>query len=165
LFGEYNYYVDSSHLVSILRFAIDLEDRELLRKAVEMAEYGRRLSSMFHFKGDPPFENTYEDYGIYLRALVDEQVDEAVAHFRSKLADAADSTPAQMFVLLLVRLKRYGEALDVALEYLRELPPSQMICPSAVQLCQLARDFERLKVVAREQDDLLTYTAAVAQGV
>lgn len=165
LFGEYDYYVDSSHLVSILRFAIDLEDRELLRKAVEMAEYGSRLAPMFHFRGEPPFENTYRDYGIYLRALMGEQVDDAVAHFRSKLADAADSSPSQTLVLLLVRLERYREAVDIALEHLRDVPPSQLACPSAVQLCQLARDFDRLKTVAREQDDLLTYAADVAQGV
>jgi hypothetical protein len=164
LFGEYDYYVDSSHLVSILRFAIDLEDPELLQKAVEMAEYGRRLSPMFHFKGEPPFENPYEDYGIYLRALAGEQVDEAVSHFRSKLTEAADSAPAQTLVNLLVRLKRYGEAVEVALEHLQEVQPSQLACPSVVQLCQLSGDFRKLKTVAREQDDLLTYAAAAAQG-
>jgi len=164
LFGEYDYYVDSSHLVSILRFAIDLEDSEMLRKSVEMAEYGRRLAPMFHFKGEAPFENTYEDYGIYLRALAGECVDEAVRHFHSKLADAADSAPAQTLVLLLVRLRRYGEAVDVALEHLQDVPPSQLGCPSAFQLCQLAGDFDKLKTVAREQDDLLTYAAAAIQG-
>jgi hypothetical protein len=68
LFEGMSSYIDSTHLVSILRFAPDLEDPEMLRMALEMAEYGCRLSPMFHFRGDPPFEDVHLDHAVYLKA-------------------------------------------------------------------------------------------------
>src|SRR5262249_15171514 len=65
LFGEYAYYVDTSHLVSILRFSLDLEDESTLKLALEMCDYGSRLSSQFHFRGEHPFEDIYTDHGLY----------------------------------------------------------------------------------------------------
>jgi hypothetical protein len=64
LFGEYDYYVDTSHVVSILRFTLDATDGETLMLAVELAEYGSHLSKMFCFRGDPPFEDGFKDYAI-----------------------------------------------------------------------------------------------------
>ena len=43
---------------------------------------------MFQYRGTPPFQNVYEDHSVYLRALVGDDVDGAIAHFRKKLADA-----------------------------------------------------------------------------
>jgi hypothetical protein len=92
LFEGMSSYVDSTHLVSILRFAPDLEDPELLRMTLEMAEYGCRLSPMFHFRGDPPFEDVYLDHAVYLKALLGEDGDAAVEHFRKKLESARRAT-------------------------------------------------------------------------
>jgi hypothetical protein len=168
LFGEYDYYVDTSHLVSILRFSMDLTDRETLALAVELTAYGKRLSPMFHYRGDPPFENMYEDYSIYLRALLGQDVETAIAHFRNKITEAdpdADvSGPAQVLVGLLARLQSYTEAIDVSLKYLRDVGPGQLGCPPVLQLCQSAGDYTRLKELAREQGDLLSFAAAVIQG-
>ena len=113
LFDDNAYYVDTSHVTSVLSFCLDLEDSETLRLALEMADYGRRLGPVYHYKGEPPFENIFEDYGVYLRALVGERVEEAVGHFRRKAA-ASDPAqvgygPAQVLVGLLARLGRYGE--------------------------------------------------------
>jgi hypothetical protein len=165
LFGEYDYYVDTSHLVSILRFAMDVEDRELLAKAVELAEYGNKLSPMFHFRGDPPFEKQYEDYGAYLKALATGDAEPAVQHFRAKLESSEDTSAAQVLVVLLAKLKKYEQAVDLSLEFLQGVPPSQLMCPSVPQLCQMAGDFSRLKGVARQEDDLLTYAAAALQAM
>ena len=164
LFGEYDYYVDTSHLVSILRFSLDLTDRETLSQAVELAEYGKHLSAMFAFRGDPPFEDGFLDHGIYLRALLGENVEEAIAHFRSKIAmsspDVAGTVPAQTLVLLLARLERYPEAIDASLEYLAATDQNQLLCPSIFQLCQMAGDYGRLQSLARERGDLLHFAAA-----
>ncbi len=162
LFGEHDYYVDTSHLVSVLRFGIGLEDRDTLLKMVELTEYGQRLSPMFHFRGEPPFENTYEDYGKYLKALAGECVEEAIEHFRSKL-ESGDPAVAQSLILLLTRLHRHSEAIKVSRAYLRDVPASELACPSAVQLCQLAGDFRQLRDIARQQDDVLTYAAALIE--
>jgi hypothetical protein len=168
LFGEYDYYVDTSHLLSILRFGLDLADRETLALAVELTEYGKQLSAMFRFRGEPPFEDGYADYAIYLRALMGEGVEEAIAHFRGKIADSDvqqnGGAPAQVLVGLLVRLERYADAIDVSLEHLRDADPAGLTCPSAFQLCQLAGDYSRLRELARERGDLLYFAAGAIQS-
>ena len=84
LFENNSYYIDSSHLISVLRLSLDLEDPAMLRLALEMADYGRQLSPMFEYSVDPPFQNVYADHAIYLRALLGENVDTAIAHFRRR---------------------------------------------------------------------------------
>ena len=39
---------------------------------------------MFQYQEDPPFDRVYEDRGIYLRALLGEDVDAAVSALRRK---------------------------------------------------------------------------------
>jgi len=168
LFGEYDYYVDTSHLVSVLRFSLDLTDCETLGLAVELAEYGKHLSTMFQFRGDPPFEDGYDGHALYLRALIGENVDDAIAHFKTKIAtsnpDDVGTAPAQTLVTLLSRLERYPEAIAVSLEHLRETDPNQLICPSVFQLCQMSGDYDRLRSLARERGDLLHFAAAALQA-
>lgn len=168
LFGEYDYYVDTSHVISIVRFSLDATDRETLALAVELADYGTHLSKMFSFGGDPPFEDGFKDYAIYLRALIGEQLDEAVAHFRGKIGscnpEAAGPAPAQTLVALLARLGRYDEAIAVSVEHLRDADPNQVFCPSVFQLCQAAGDYNRLRSLARERGDLLHFAAAALEG-
>jgi hypothetical protein len=60
-----------------------------------------------------------------------------------------------------VRIERYQDALQVSLAHLREASPSELMCPSVLQLCHLAGDYDRLKALARENGDLLSYTAAM----
>jgi hypothetical protein len=168
LFGEYDYYVDTSHLVSILRFSLDSTDRETLALALELAEYGKHLSAMFHFRGDPPFEDGFKDHEIYLRALLGQDAEAATTHFQNKIAtsdpESAGTVPAQTLVTLLARMERYPEAIAVSLDHLRDTDPNQLFCPSVFQLCQMAQDFSRLRSVARERGDLLHFAAAALQG-
>jgi hypothetical protein len=163
LFEGNSYYVDTSHLTSVIRFSLDLTDRETLGMSVELAEYGTHLGSMFQERSDPPFDNFYVDHAIFLRALRGEDVDVAVAHFQRKVeaCDPAEigSGPAQVLVGLLSRLERYQDAIEVSLQHLAGVGPSELACPSVVQLCFLARDYERLRTVARDRGDLLNYAA------
>jgi hypothetical protein len=166
LFEGNSSYVDSTHLSVLLRFTPELEDPESLRMAVEMADYGRCLAPMFHFRGDPPFEDTYADHAVYLRALLGEEVDHAIAHFRKKAAekDPRDTTPAEVLIELLVRLRRYAEAIQASLEFFPDSSATPLSCASAIQLCQIAGDYRQLRELARERGDLLAFTAAVIQG-
>jgi hypothetical protein len=167
LFGEYNYYVDTSHVTAVLQLAREAEDRQTLVRAVEIAEYGKRLAPMFHYRGEPPFEDVYADSAVYLRALAGEEVEAAIAHFRAKVASAdpelTGTAPAQALVGLLVRLKRYREAADAWLEFLGDADPRYLACPSAAQLCQMAGDFERLKRLGRERGNVLEFVAGAIQ--
>ena len=167
LFGKNHYYIDASHLASVVRFSTELTNPRSLGLALELAKFGERLPSEFQTQGDPPFENFYKDYGAYLRALLGGDVEDGLSHFRGKLPPAdqipEDDRSVQVFVSLLARLKRYGEALEISLKYLREIDPRQLTCPSIPQLCQLAGELEQLSEVAREQKDLLSFAAAQFQ--
>jgi hypothetical protein len=154
LFEGISSYIDSTHLVSVLRFAPELEDPEMLRLAWEMAEYGRRLSPMFHFRGDPPFEDVYLDHAVYLKALLGEETDAAVEHFRSKLA-ATPEAAAPVLIDLLVRLGRRQEAIQMSVEYLPD---------ASLQLCQDAGDYPELRRLARQREDRIGFAAAVIQS-
>ena len=168
LFEGNSYYVDSTHLTAILRFTPELEDAETLRMAVELAGYGRALAEMFHFRGEPPFEDTYADHEVYLRALIGEDVAHAIAHFRRKAGEPetapGDTTPAEVFIELLMRLGRYAEAVEASLEFLGNSEGVQLSCASAMQLCQMAGDYGRLREVARERGDLVGFAAGVIQS-
>jgi len=162
LFGEYSSYIDPSHVVSVLQYSPEVTDRATLRQFHDLCEYGKRLSANFQFPGRPPFENPFVDYGHYVLALLGVDADEHIAHFRKKVVET--ETPgnwtAQILVNLLVRLERYQEALDISLEYLPGVHASEIACPTAQQLCELAGDFDRLAELARERGDVLTYVAA-----
>jgi hypothetical protein len=169
LFEANNYYVDTTHLVSVLQYSIESTDPETLALALEFTEYGSRLSPAFQYKGTPPFENVYVDHAFYLRALLGEDTDGSLAHFRKKVTAGDPSkvgnVAAQALVGLLVRLGRYSEAIDASLQHLPGVDPSQLACPTPFQLCQLAGDHKRLMELAREQGDLLNYTAAALQSL
>jgi hypothetical protein len=162
LFGEYSSYIDPSHIVSLLQYSPEVTDSETLRQFHDLCEYGKRLSANFQFPGRPPFENPFVDYDHFVQALLGVDVDQHIAHFRKKVGDTetAGNWPAQILINLLVRVDRYREALDVSLEYLPGAHTSEIACPTAQQLCELAGDFDRLAKLARERGDVLTYVAA-----
>lgn len=165
LFENNDQYTDSSHLAGLLRFCGGLNDQAALRLAVEMADYGCHLSPMFQDIDDPPFERAYEDRGIYLRALLGEDVDRAIAHFEAKAAhcdpDREGTRPAEVLIELLGRLGRHHEAIRAFQRHLSHAPPDQLSCPTLPQLCELAGDFDQLKDVAQRQADPLSYVAAI----
>jgi tetratricopeptide (TPR) repeat protein len=168
LFENNAQHTDSSHIVSVLRLSAELDDEETLRLAVELADYGSRLGSMFQYAEDPPFERVYEDRRVYLKALLGEDVEYAVKHFEEKAAafdaDQYGNRPAQVLVELLIRLERYDEAINAFRRYLIDVAPEDLSCPSLLQLCQMAGDFEQLKQVAKEQQDPLSYMAGLVQS-
>ena len=161
LFDNGQLYIENSHLLSILQVSGDIPDAETLRLVLELAEYGQRLGPIHQFDDEPPFEKPFVDHAEHLRALLGEHVDRAVDHFRRKLSDS-DPACAEVLVALLARLGRYHEAVDVSLTYLNGDGTAR--CPSAIQLCQSAGDYSRLREVARESGDLVGFAAAIIHG-
>ncbi len=170
LFADDGYHIDLSHLGAVVRMSPLLTDPATIALAVGLTDYGRNLSERHRYAGEPPFEDAYADHAVYLRALLGEDVDAAIAHFRAKLPamDAPaddeeryhDPVPAQVLVRLLVRLGRPEEAIEVASEQLAGLPDSALGCPNVAQLCQMAGRPDRLAQIAREHGDLVHYVAA-----
>ena len=165
LFEGMNYYVDTSHLVSVLGFSLELADPAMLRMAIELCEYGMKLSPMFHYRGDPPFEDIYADHRIFLKALLDEEVENAISHFVRKVENSdpeeIGTGPAQILIVLLTRLNRYEQAVEISLQYLADSDQNQLACPPVLQLCYLAGDPEKMKEIARRKQDLLGFTAGL----
>lgn len=168
LFGEYDAYVDTSHVINVVRFAPDLLDEDAIRLALKLCEYGAHLSAQFKMHGEPPFEDIYRDHTIYLHALLGGNLDAAVQHFQAKIAAYDDPLfairSAQVLVGLLVRRERFKDAMQISLEYLSAADPNQLACPTLFQICQLAGDSGRLKELARAQGDLLTFAAGAIQS-
>ena len=166
LFGEWDYYVDTSHLMSIIPYCLEATDTNTLRLLDDLCEYGCRLSSNFVFKGQPPFENGYVDFGHYVKALLSVDADPHIQHFYLKAVeveadpDANGTEAAQILVALLGRLGRHREALERFSRFLSHEDPTYLRCPTAMQLSYAAADYERLRETARERDDVLSYTAA-----
>src|SRR5262245_37712503 len=160
LFEDNCYYIDTSHVVSVMQYGLELDDRELLGLALELAEYGSQLGEMFQRCGDPPFE-TFADYAAYFRTVLDKDVEAGIEHFRRKVTECDPNeygtAPAQVLVGLLSRMGRYSEAIHVSLEHLKDVDPNQQACPSVLQLCQWAGDFEQLRKIASEQGDVLSF--------
>lgn len=163
LFGEWDYYVDTSHLLSLLPYCVEVADVGVLEIFNELCEYGRRLSPQFQSKGAPPFENAPVAYGHYVQALLGNDVEQHLDYFRGKIAEGDAETqgdaPARVLVRLLVSLHRPAEALEVLLEHVAEDTPYGSPVPTALQLCYQADDFSRLKALARERGDVLSYLA------
>jgi len=154
LFGEYDSYVDASHLFGILRLAIESARPETLSLALEMAEYGCCLSGTFRPSSQPPFDDYCRDHVIYLKALLGQDVDAAIEHFRKK------DFSAEVLVRLLLRVGRPSEAVDVFEQNLLDLDPAFLSCPDLAQLCQQAGDFDRLQKLSRERNDPVGFLEA-----
>lgn len=168
LFENNAYYLDTSHVASVVQFSKELKDPEALRLALELCEYGKQLAPVYQYPGEPPFEDIFGDHGVYLRALLGEKTDQAVAHFRRKLPAGdpheVDTSPAQALVRLLVRLGRFGEAIQVHRTYLRGIEPMFLQCPTLIELCAMAGDRRLLREIALDQGDLLAFTAAAVES-
>ena len=168
LTAEDCYHVDVSHLTAVVQMSINLPRGEELEMARELCEYGQRLSGQFQYPGDPPFEDHYRDYGVYLSILAGDDVEGGLAHFRAKAAEAdpyeVGTYPAQVLVNLLLRLDRPAEALAAARQFLASADPQQLSCPSIPDLCQRAGDYRTLAEVAREQGDPVHFLAGLLAG-
>jgi hypothetical protein len=168
LFADEAYHIDISHLASVVRMSPLLTDRADMTKALELCEYGRRLAPRLRYDDAPPFDRTYEDHAMYLKALLGREVEPAIAHFRGKLAPPnpegeRETLPAQVLVRLLLRVSRLDEAIEVAAEHLAGIPDGLLSCPGLATLCARAGRLDRLEREARARGDLVDFAAALLQ--
>jgi hypothetical protein len=165
LFQDDFYHIDVSHLGAVVQMSVHLEPGEELDLARALCAYGEKLSPRFQYASDPPFENQYRDYGVYLAVLAGEDVETGLAHFRAKAEEADPETvgtyPAEVLVNLLLRVNRPAEALAVARRYLAQVQDRRLTCPSLAELCQRTGDYRTLADVAREQDNPVHFMAGL----
>jgi hypothetical protein len=91
-----------------------------------------------------------------------------VDYFRRKVAESdtevAGDAPGRALVKLLVSLNRHAEAVCVLLDRVFEDAPYGVPVPTALNLCYQAQNFDRMKELARERGDLLSYAASSILG-
>ncbi|HEV3238565.1 MAG TPA: hypothetical protein VGZ25_16380 [Gemmataceae bacterium] len=165
LFEDEFAHIDVSHLSSVVQMSTSLDRCQELDMARELCAYGQKLSPRLKFKSDPPFDNQYGDYGVYLAILAGDKVEHGIDHFRKK-AQAADpdevgTFPAEVLVNLLLRLHREKDALAIAREHLAKVENRQLSCPSIVELCQRANDYKTLAELAEQQADTVHFLAGM----
>lgn len=168
LFGEHGYHIDLSHLQAVVRAAANLKNPEVIDLAVQMCEYGRNLARDFQSSERPPFDDYYNDYRIFLRALLGEGVDGAVRYFTAKADRAGPDEDGNHFagevlVYLLHRVARYREAVEAYFKYLKDASGPLTVSPSIAELCELAGDFDSLLDLSRQKQDVLQFTAALVK--
>jgi hypothetical protein len=165
LFTNDNYHVDTTHLNSVMRFALIVDDPEVLRLALDLCEYGRRLSGQFQFNGDPPFDDMYPTSARFVRALLGEEVEDAVAFFAAKAeeqsVDDVGSGPAEAYISLLARLGRNEDAMRAAARLLPSPARAGGFAPSLLELAQAAGRFDALSEICRERGDLLGFVVGL----
>jgi hypothetical protein len=168
LFQDNSYHLDTTHLAATVRIARALTNPDDLRLALDLTEYGRRLSKQFQYQGDEPFADMYPANALYFQALLGENVEEALAYFKTK-ADMLDPqyhgyAAVETYIDLLTRLGRHDEALAAAMEFgLGSIQPLGS-APPLVELASRCGDFSSLLDHCRRKEDLLGFTAALVQS-
>src|SRR5439155_26210153 len=89
LFEDDFYHVDVSHLSSIVQMSVHLPPCPELEQARELCAYGQRLSPRFQSQGDPPFDDQYRDYAVYVSVLAGDYPEVALPHFQAMGEQAA----------------------------------------------------------------------------
>lgn len=169
LFANDDYHIDTTHLSSVVRFALLVDEPETLRLAVDLTEYGKRLSPQYQSAGEEPFSETYPAHEKFFRAELGEGVDEAMDYFRTRAeAAAADDDgstgPAEVYIALLSRLGRNREALEAAVKL---LPPGARpagFAPTMMELARLSGDYQCLMEACQERGDLVGFTAGLVEN-
>jgi hypothetical protein len=168
LFEDDFAHVDTSHLSSVVQMSLALPPTEETRLVRQMCAYGQRISPRLQYQADPPFQDSYRDYGIYLDVILGENVEAGIGHFRQRAEQAdpeSDGTyPAEVYVNLLLRLERVPEALAAARKLLIHADGRRLSCPSVQELCRRAGDYRALAEVAKEQGDPVHYLAGLIAG-
>jgi hypothetical protein len=166
LFEDDNYHVDTSHLSAVVQMSNQLSPCPELTLARELCAYGQKLSPRFQYQAEPPFDEPYKDYGVYLAIIDGDHVDEGIAHFKKKIEDNADpdmqfTQPAEMLVNLLLRIGRPEQALEIARKYLQGADERQLSCPTIPELCRRLKDYQALAEVSRERNDPVNFMAGL----
>lgn len=162
------HHIDTTHLASVMRIARFTESVEDWGKAAAMARYGLALDKDFHYPGNPPFEDTYQDHLHFFNALLGKDVDQAIAHFEQKLksVDVHEFGPVahESLIELLVRIGRKEEAVDLSLQHLLGKHEPMGIAPTPFEIVDSESQQQKLMKFYESQDDLLGFAVSLLNG-
>mgnify|MGYP003952819053 FL=1 len=168
MFGEHSYHIDTTHLASTTRFSRILDDEESLRLALDLTQYGRELHEQFQYEGDEPFKDIYRHHAFYFQALLGENLDEALAHFKDR-SDNADTNQwgtvgIETYIDLLARVGKIEEAITVTIERIQPGQRTMGLAPSLLELCERSGNYSPLMDACRGSDDVLGFATGLMQA-
>lgn len=167
LFQGDSYHIDTSHLSMTVRFARWATNPEDLKLALDLTQYGRRLSPQFQYEGEAPFKDQYLDHARFFEAQLGKDVDAHLAFFRDKAASADEGIdgpfPAEVYVTLLVRLNRLTEALAATIEYLPVGAMTSGLALTLLELGKLSGDYAQLQQACQDQQDRVNFVAGLVE--
>ena len=168
MFGEHSYHIDTTHLASTTRFSRILDDEESLRLALDLTQYGRELHEQFQYEGDEPFTDIYRHHAFYFQALLGENLDEALAHFKDR-SDNVDTNQwgtvgIETYIDLLARVGKIKEAIAVTIEKTQPGQRTMGLAPSLLELCERSGNYSPLMDACRGSDDVLGFATGLMQA-
>jgi len=168
MFGEHSYHIDTTHLASTTRFSRILDDEESLRLALDLTQYGRELHEQFQYEGDEPFTDIYRHHAFYFQALLGENLDEALAHFKDR-SDNVDTNQwgtvgIETYIDLLARVGKIEEAIAVTIEKTQPGQRTMGLAPSLLELCERSGNYSPLMDACRGSDDVLGFATGLMQA-
>ena len=161
-------HLDATHLSSLMniaRLTTAAADHEI---ALQLAEYGAGFPEDLQYKSSPPLENTYPGHQLFFNALMGNNVDGAVNHFKQKclaLTEGSGSPIAteanEILIDFLYRIDRVDEAIAHALDCAIEPSMQTGLAPDPTEMAQSLSQFESVLAHFQQQDDLLGYSVTL----
>lgn len=163
-----SYHLDTSHLASTVRFARVVDEPDVLRLALDIAQYGRKLHPQYQYPGEEPFLDLYPASIAFFRALLGQQVDAGIRYFTQK-ADSVDQghyglLAVEVLIDLLSRCGRQADAIAALEQRVPAGSRTMGIAPSLLQLSQRLGDYRPMQDLAKKRGDLLSYAAALMRS-
>jgi hypothetical protein len=163
LFADGRYHLDTTHLATTVRIARVLEDTCDWQLAADLCAYGKRLSQSLQYAADEPFEDTYPAHEHFFNAGLTKDGSAALAFFaeRAREATADQPLPAQVYVQLLSRLGKTGEALSQAIrDRLRDVD-SVPLGSSLIAMATKANALDELLSAYRQVGDVVGFAVTL----
>ncbi|WP_146520521.1 hypothetical protein [Stieleria varia] len=168
---EGGYHLDTTHLSATVRIASVLNQRELIDKAWELTQYGKRLNHQFQYPGEEPFVDFYPAYAAFYGILRGENVEPGLKLFHRKAtsvnAEQHGTGAIETYVDLLDRVGRHQEAIDAAIEMVPDDVPSARIVPLLLDIAGRAKKagvenpYDAVLAYCQDHNDVLGYAAAL----
>ncbi|WP_404309298.1 hypothetical protein [Neorhodopirellula lusitana] len=142
IMGGGGYHLDTTHLASVIRFATVLDQPELIDKAHQLCQYGRRLAADFQYPGDEPFVDFYPAYTAFFSALMGQNVDSSLRLFEQKARTVDPITQGsgaiETYIDLLDRTGSPAKALRAAIELFPADVPVGRVMPEMMAMATRA---------------------------
>ena len=152
----------------MVRISRILQDPILIQKAYELSRFGNGLPDDFKYPGQVPFEDVFPDHLRYYAAVLGQNEDAGIDHFRKKIeqhdARQHGGVVIETYIELLARTGRNDQAIDVLVSQLLGKYSLLGIAPEVHELAQTAEQKQKVMDHYRNESDLLGFGQTLWYG-